>query len=696
MRKLRTILGVLLWLCLCTPAAADVLTLEKAGYPALGLGGVEKLALSPDGRHLYTTSPRETFPAVDGPAIVVVERRAEGVLNYQQTYFEKATSNALCGAGQLAISPDGRNVYVVASCGNRVRAFARDETTGKITPLDSIAHDASRIDALANADAIALSPDGAHCYVVDQKASAIGVFQRDPSSGTLSWITGHDLVAFGGGDYVGQIAISPDGANLYLPVNRSGDDDDFLLVFARDAATGDVRPIEAAHDGIEQLTSLGDFLSVVLSPDGRYVYTGFGSDPESVVVVFRRDPDSGKLTVVQADPSPTRFSAGSLAMSPDGGLLFAGGGSRLTVLRRDRTTGRIAVAETHDNQPPAVDGLATISDLGMGVAVSPDGRDVYTASSSYGAIGHLRRFCGDGHIDLGEACDDGNGADGDGCSAVCAIEVCSSCAGEPSTCAPTDGASCDDGNPCTPGGACLAGVCTPGAPIADGVRCDDGDACTSGDRCVAGACRAESPRQCGACETCDRRFGCVGAPRVDCTEPPAVGPSGLLSISDTHAGRALRWRWTSKNAAEVDFGDPAFSTSYQLRVYDHFGLDTVVRRRRSVVAALSVPASGRCGRSACWHRKATGFRYRDASAASDGVTRLVLRQGKRGAPALQLDARGDRLDFRPLPLIRDVTTELDAVGGACWRADYVGYVDHNRARSFRGRAGVRPCRGHGC
>jgi cysteine-rich repeat protein len=30
--------------------------------------------------------------------------------------------------------------------------------------------------------------------------------------------------------------------------------------------------------------------------------------------------------------------------------------------------------------------------------------------------------CGDGHLDEGEECDDGNTADGDGCSATCTYE----------------------------------------------------------------------------------------------------------------------------------------------------------------------------------------------------------------------------------------------------------------------------------
>ena len=49
-------------------------------------------------------------------------------------------------------------------------------------------------------------------------------------------------------------------------------------------------------------------------------------------------------------------------------------------------------------------------------------------------------FCGDGTLDAGEACDDGNNVDGDGCSANCTIEAyCGDGVLDP-------GEQCDDGN----------------------------------------------------------------------------------------------------------------------------------------------------------------------------------------------------------------------------------------------------------
>jgi cysteine-rich repeat protein len=69
--------------------------------------------------------------------------------------------------------------------------------------------------------------------------------------------------------------------------------------------------------------------------------------------------------------------------------------------------------------------------------------------------------CGDGTIDPGEQCDDGNTISGDGCSAQCQIESCFTCVSQPSVCSPAPaGTACDDGNACTVGETCDgSGVC---------------------------------------------------------------------------------------------------------------------------------------------------------------------------------------------------------------------------------------------
>jgi len=58
-----------------------------------------------------------------------------------------------------------------------------------------------------------------------------------------------------------------------------------------------------------------------------------------------------------------------------------------------------------------------------------------------------RARCGDGQLDQGEACDDGNSSDGDGCSASCAVEEGYRCTGAPSDCFAQESGDCPEGIP---------------------------------------------------------------------------------------------------------------------------------------------------------------------------------------------------------------------------------------------------------
>jgi len=135
--------------------------------------------------------------------------------------------------------------------------------------------------------------------------------------------------------------------------------------------------------------------------------------------------------------------------------------------------------------------------------------------------------CGDGFVDAGEACDDGNNVDGDGCSATCTVETGFSChqtsVDLPSICQKGCGdgtvqspEECDDGNN-VDGDGCSA-TCTlettTTTSCGDGVlkageQCDDGNL-TSGDGCSS-TCTVEIGSACtdtvGAISVCTAGCG---------------------------------------------------------------------------------------------------------------------------------------------------------------------------------------------
>ena len=93
----------------------------------------------------------------------------------------------------------------------------------------------------------------------------------------------------------------------------------------------------------------------------------------------------------------------------------------------------------------------------------------------------IEALCGNGILDAGEGCDDGNTANGDGCSSVCQVEPrCGDGNLDP-------GEECDDGNnldgdgcsaTCTLQSFCGDGTVDPGEQCDDGNQVD-GDGCSS-------------------------------------------------------------------------------------------------------------------------------------------------------------------------------------------------------------------------
>src|SRR5258705_7799806 len=87
--------------------------------------------------------------------------------------------------------------------------------------------------------------------------------------------------------------------------------------------------------------------------------------------------------------------------------------------------------------------------------------------------------CGDGMLDPGEQCDLGAG---NGSSTTCCTTLCEFRA-EDNVCRPAANA-CDLPELCT--GA--SDTCPPDLIIPEGASCDDGTPCTADDRCSAGIC----------------------------------------------------------------------------------------------------------------------------------------------------------------------------------------------------------------
>lgn len=314
--------------------------------------------------------------------------------------------------------------------------------------------------------------------------------------------------------------------------------------------------------------------------------------------------------------------------------------------------------------------------------------------------------CGNGVLAVDEECDDGNGSDGDGCSADCQVEPCFACAGDPSTCSPTPGTPCDDGVFCTTGDACDAqgrctgsgavgvpcddglfcttsdacdaqGMCTGAAAV--GMLCDDGSVCTTGDACDASAACTGAPLDCDdglSCtfDHCDTVLGCMNPP-LPRTCRPARDSIFAVRNSGRDATDSLIWKWGGAFATFAVLSDPTSTAAYRLCVY--------AGPTSAVVAEATVAPSAQAWEASGQER----YRYRDPAGTQAGIRTIRLTAGL-GDAAMTLRGKGANLPDPTLPLLLPVRVEIDnGDSGICWGATYDGSdVLSNGTRTFRAKA----------
>jgi DNA-binding beta-propeller fold protein YncE len=260
-------------------------------------------------------------------------------------------------------------------------------------------------------NALALSPDGRNVYVASSKSDAIAVFKRKARNGKLSQRKGPGGCIAAGGrggcatatglEHPNSVVVSADGENVYATALES----DAVLVFDRDPSTG---ALTQATDGSGCIANTpvagcatGRALDgpdvVVASPDGTSVYVGafFGN----AVAAFTRDPATGALTQAAGEagciantttdgcaPGLALGAPEGMAISADGDNVYvaAATGNAVDVLDRDPATG--ALTQATDGTGCIVDVALTDCTTGLqlsganAVAVSPDDADVYVTS----------------------------------------------------------------------------------------------------------------------------------------------------------------------------------------------------------------------------------------------------------------------------------------------------------------------------
>jgi cysteine-rich repeat protein len=248
---------------------------------------------------------------------------------------------------------------------------------------------------------------------------------------------------------------------------------------------------------------------------------------------------TGKLSKVLALAPATINIAGNLKVGHLAGFgpSSPSTGERRVIVNVGGTAVRLSPA-THVD----IDLLAPNASLRIGQSFHGNGRFIARHITGGRRLNVRHPVCGNGRVELGEQCDDGNQTICDGCSPSCQVERCGDgaiCPGEgcddgndtpcdgctnchPDSCGDhvlCAGETCDQAGGCASCSACASSVCGDGI-VCPGEECDDGngnacDGCTACtlDRCGDGVICASEGETCEPPGTavCDARCRAIAA-----------------------------------------------------------------------------------------------------------------------------------------------------------------------------------------
>ena len=356
-----------------------------------GLRNAVSVVVSPDGKHVYTAG-------YDDEAIVVFSRsNATGALSIRKVHSngEKGIGG-IRGVRSVAVSPDGKHVYAAGEKDNALAVFSRDSSTGDLTFVEKVKDGVNGVDGLHSVRSAVVSPDGKNVYAAGYWDDSVAVFSRDASTGALTFFEvhegGYDKSGVDGLYHAVSVVVSPDGEHVYA----AGYGENAVVVFERDTSTGALTFREAHKDdenGVDGLQSMGSG-SVAVSPDSKHVYAvGYGDD---AVAVFSKDISSGGLTFVEVHRDGENGADGldavrSVTVSPDGNYVYVAGtgGDAIAVFERDSSTGALTFLQARRDGGVKYDSKGTPFVEGINgaksVAVSPDSNYVY-------AVGYTEYF----------------------------------------------------------------------------------------------------------------------------------------------------------------------------------------------------------------------------------------------------------------------------------------------------------------
>ncbi len=379
--------------------------MEKDGVNSVdGLDYNKFTAISNDGKHLYAASLNDDAVAVFSRNVIT------GALTFVEVEKDGVNSvDGIDGASAVAVSHDGKHVYVTSMMDGAVAVFTRDSSTGALTYASMVKDGTGGVDGLASARYIILSSDNKYAYVASYNDDAVTVFSRNASTGALTYVE-HEEDGSGGVDGLNGsrgLAFSPDERYIYA----AGNLDDSLVVFSRDPSNGQIAYVETHTNNQNGVEKLDGCSKVVVTPDGRFVITSNTAD--DALAVFARDVTTGELTfkqvITDSDTGLDGLANGQhITMSKDGLFLYVASldENKVGVFKWvPSKEGELNFVEFKDQGVDGVDGIGAVYSIGL----SPDMKNLYSVAYSLGNLAVFSRNLDTGELTYSTKFTDGSG-----------------------------------------------------------------------------------------------------------------------------------------------------------------------------------------------------------------------------------------------------------------------------------------------
>lgn len=241
--------------------------------PVRGIDGAIDIAMTSDGRFIYVAGQNADAIALFArdPATGLLEWRAEvvdGEMGVQ----------GIGGISTLELSPDGRHLYAGAAAGQAIAGFRIEQTNGTLAQVSVIRQSDAGVNGLNGVTDLAFDDSGTHLFVTARENRSVTAFKRTSSSGVLAYLAGIEDGQVG----VNASLLSPSALAVYgdrvFVADAQGDAINLLRFVAGDTPKFELDElIELDSDGLPS-TQQPVALAYVADQSRLYVASAFSNE----------------------------------------------------------------------------------------------------------------------------------------------------------------------------------------------------------------------------------------------------------------------------------------------------------------------------------------------------------------------------------------------------------------------------------